>query len=300
MWVQRVPGGGVTSLAYLPDSSRLLTLDRGGWVTSWDVAGRRGRRVFQLPLHDRYGGIRSVAVAGGGRFLVAQAYTTRVWDLETGTRHGEVSHPFSQFSPRLDATGRFIVVPASQDRELIGWDVAACAPGPVLLRAAPGTVDRLGRSAFAPDSRTAAVLTARQELVIYDLTGGPEVARFDHPFTEFGVCVGLDFTANGRYLVLRGPDTLRVWETASYAVRFEARGVPWSGNLFALHPAAPAFAALDADGVLTLFGLETGQPIRSLDFALGKRVTCAAFAPDGMTCAAGGSNKQFAVFDVDL
>jgi WD40 repeat protein len=299
MWVQKVPGGGILSLVYLPGNGRLLTLDRGGWVSTWDVAGRCGQRSFQLPLHDRYG-IRSVAVAGGGRFLVVQAYTTRIWDLEKGTRHGEVSHPFSQFSLQLDPTGRFLVVPESQGRELIGWDIAACAPGPVLLRAAPGTVDRLGTSAFAQGGRMAAVLTARGELVVYDLAGGPELARFDHPFTEFGACTGLAFAASGRYLVLRGADTLRVWETVSYSLRFEARPVPWSGNPFALHPAAPAFAALDADGVLTLFSLETGEPIRSLDFALGKRVICAAFAPDGTTCAVGGSNKQFAVFDVDV
>ena len=60
------------------------------------------------------------------------------------------------------------------------------------------------------------------------------------------------------------------------------------------------FAALNADKVLTLFGLDTGDPIRSLDFALGRSVRCVAFSPDGLTCAVGGSNKRFAVFDVDL
>ena len=48
-------------------------------------------------------------------------------------------------------------------------------------------------------------------------------------------------------------------------------------------------------------GQRTAEPDRaSLDFALGKYVTCAAFSPDGLTCAVGGSNKQFAVFDVDI
>jgi WD40 repeat protein len=69
---------------------------------------------------------------------------------------------------------------------------------------------------------------------------------------------------------------------------------------FAFHPTAPVFVAIDRSKNLTLFSAETGAPIRSLDFALGRNVNCAAFSPDGLTCAVGGSNKQFAVFDVDL
>jgi hypothetical protein len=29
-------------------------------------------------------------------------------------------------------------------------------------------------------------------------------------------------------------------------------------------------------------------------------VNCFAFAPDGLTCAVGGSGRQFVVFDVDV
>jgi hypothetical protein len=62
--------------------------------------------------------------------------------------------------------------------------------------------------------------------------------------------------------------------------------------------------------LLSLVSLETGEELRTLDFDAGKPppqqslrfspVTCAAFSPDGLTCAVGGSNKQFAVFDVDV
>jgi hypothetical protein len=40
--------------------------------------------------------------------------------------------------------------------------------------------------------------------------------------------------------------------------------------------------------------------VRSFDFEQGSRVRCACFAPDGLTCAVGGSNGRFTVFDVDL
>ena len=89
-----------------------------------------------------------------------------------------------------------------------------------------------------------------------------------------------------------------------------SRGAPWSKPVnidtkhdeatFAFHPTAPVFIAINRDKHLTFFGTETGEALRSLDFALGRYVQCVAFSPDGLTCAVGGSNKQFAVFDVDL
>lgn len=44
----------------------------------------------------------------------------------------------------------------------------------------------------------------------------------------------------------------------------------------------------------------TGGRFLVIRFAVGKRVTCAAFSPDGLTCVVGRSNKQFAVFDIDV
>jgi WD40 repeat protein len=70
--------------------------------------------------------------------------------------------------------------------------------------------------------------------------------------------------------------------------------------LFAFNPTLPVFVGLNAKKVLTLFSTGTGEPIRSLDFALGKKVKCVCFSPDGLTCAVGGSNKQFAIFDIDV
>ena len=34
MWIQKVPGGGVTALAYSTDGGTLYTCDGGSWVTA--------------------------------------------------------------------------------------------------------------------------------------------------------------------------------------------------------------------------------------------------------------------------
>ena len=93
---------------------------------------------------------------------------------------------------------------------------------------------------------------------------------------------------------------LFLWDMVTRTFRTGPIGASYPEEAIAFHPRAPVFTALNANGELTLFHLETGEPIRSFDFALGKKVRCACFSPDGLTCAVGGSNKQFAVFDVDV
>jgi hypothetical protein len=71
--------------------------------------------------------------------------------------------------------------------------------------------------------------------------------------------------------------------------------------MWAVHPTLPMFATRDPNGHVGLFSFETGEALRTFDFAVGKstlRSVC--FSPDGLTGAVGGSNKQFAVFDVDV
>ncbi|MBY0459610.1 MAG: hypothetical protein K2V38_20010 [Gemmataceae bacterium] len=57
-------------------------------------------------------------------------------------------------------------------------------------------------------------------------------------------------------------------------------------------------ACCDADGRVYLWDVETGEPLGAYDFIRGARVV--AFAPDGLTCAAGGDNGQVVVWDVDV
>ncbi|WP_439620616.1 WD40 repeat domain-containing protein [Gemmata sp.] len=53
-----------------------------------------------------------------------------------------------------------------------------------------------------------------------------------------------------------------------------------------------------ADGFVRFWDAAAGREIRSFAWGLGK-VYCAAFSPDGLTCAAGGESGQVVVWDVD-
>jgi WD40 repeat protein len=113
---------------------------------------------------------------------------------------------------------------------------------------------------------------------------------------------GVRFSPDGRTLAVSCGKQVHLWDVATRTRRVEPVTIDnkYGDATFAFCPSAPAFVALNKQRVLTLYSSETGDAIRSLDFALGRNVTCVCFAPDGLTCAVGGSNKQFAVFDVDL
>ena len=107
------------------------------------------------------------------------------------------------------------------------------------------------------------------------------------------------FSPDGKHLVWMNYTRVQVWDAVTLAARCDAACYsPY--ELFALSPTTPVFVARNVWQQLTLFSLDSGEPIRTLDFALGNYVQCATFSPDGLTCAVGGSNKQFAVFDVDV
>ena len=122
------------------------------------------------------------------------------------------------------------------------------------------------------------------------------------PVTGVRTVYGGRFSPDGQTLVLflLYPTGLALWDVASRTLRgSEIKYDPENGP-FAFNPASPLFAVRAVDGAFTVRRLSDGQPVRSLDIPIGKSIQCAAFAPDGLTCAIGGSNKQFAVFDVDL
>jgi WD40 repeat protein len=53
------------------------------------------------------------------------------------------------------------------------------------------------------------------------------------------------------------------------------------------------------DGFARLWNADTGELLRAYDFGIGKLYS-GAFAPDGLTCAAGGETGQIVVWDVEV
>src|SRR5262245_23499692 len=125
MWIQKVPGGGVSHLAYSPDGRLLYTLDNGGWLTAWDVATHAGLRIAHgqwsraffprglYPLADGRLLIRTASF-----FLCDAASEPRNSPAPTGLGH----HDYAQ----IRADGRVYYLGST--KTIFLWDLAADRP----------------------------------------------------------------------------------------------------------------------------------------------------------------------------
>jgi WD40 repeat protein len=307
MWVQEVSGGGVRALAFAPDGRTLYTRDAENWVTAWDTGDHTGTRLFRAGAMYHHLPEPGFGVAGGGRFLVADGLAPFVFDLRTSEARrfdieqmmrpdpGDVNPAYTNFGqihPDPFAP-RFLALLSTG--VMATWDLDTWRPGPDLSAPAP----HLLGARFRPTPFGHALLRHRDssEVSLFDAAAGGFVSTFKVR------CPAPHFEAlpapGGRVAVIFFGKQLLIWDSARWTRGGPIKTSP-PGAAVAFHPTEPVFAALNGDKVFTLFHLGTGKPIRSLDFALGKKVQCACFAPDGLTCAVGGSNKRFVVFDVDL
>jgi WD40 repeat protein len=121
-----------------------------------------------------------------------------------------------------------------------------------------------------------------------------------------------DTTTNSRGAVRISPDvtrvalsygrTVEVWPVADAPaplLKFAA-GTGRSSLVWAVNWTADGKSLLTAgnDGCVRLWEVSTGQEQKAFDWKIGK-LYCAAFSPDGLTCAACSAKGQVVIWDVD-
>jgi WD40 repeat protein len=295
MWVQKVSGGGVDSLAYAPDGRTLYTLTGGRGVTAWDVATRTGTSVVTAAdcSLERIGQFR---VAGGGQYLIlVSSENWFVWGCQTRSVVAALRPSPLFYIAGFDPEGTTCVRVGSGGAER--WDFVTQQPVAQIGRWQLS--EPLRYVELAPDLRRAALVTLKGAVYLADLADTQPPAKLTLPEPVHNI--GVRFSPDGGTLAVLYHRLMYLWDVPSLKVRAKARWAdPNPDWKLSFHPTARLFAALNKDKAFTLYSLDTGDPVRALDFALGRSVHCACFAPDGLTCAVGGSNKQFAVFDVDL
>ncbi|MBA4191841.1 MAG: hypothetical protein C0467_28000 [Planctomycetaceae bacterium] len=294
MWIQEVESGAVNALAYSPDGRTLYTQDSGRWYSAWDVATHSGRQLFQYP-EQCSNHFPRMFTSPDGRYLVSNTSPPMVWDLVTEDVHCEVPSTYA-FAGVSMGVGRTRVecvtedwlgirtwnfAPKSAGEEMRDWDVA-------------GTIKT---HHFSPDGSLVALLNWSDVVTVAEVATRKTLHRIDSPNRSLQHC---RFAPDGNTLVMYCADGIAVWDLPSAAWRVEKIECDRPYWMLAFHPTAPLVAARRKDGLLALLSLETGEEIRALDFALGAQAACAVFSPDGLTCAVGGTENRFVVFDVDV
>jgi WD40 repeat protein len=226
---------------------------------------------------------------GADRFLVfLDTNPLQVWDFTAEAKRLEVPKRFATKGTQVDATRGRLLVLGADGKSVLSWDMARQKRGPVLVRW-PEPVRDTWRNAFrlSADGRTLAVAAKRGQVIFRDVPSGAEIGRMP-PRNDWVAATFL--SPDGRTLCSASP-RWRLWDVPAGTVRCDL----WPHPL-AFHPTAPV-CAVSLHAGLALVRVQTGEAIRSFDFGLGE-ARYVSFSPDGLTCAVGGSNKRFAVFDV--
>jgi WD40 repeat protein len=290
----QVPRGGVTALAYTPDSRGLLTGDASGAVHRWDLGTGEARLLFRAAGET----LRQVAIlvaSRDGRFIAANcAGIVTVWDEHEGTT-------LPPLRPRYPEGGGYWGMDISPDSRTLAytgnggvltlWDLWARAA----LRKVRGQQRMVPSAAFSPDGRFVALAgcgVGRTRLV--DVARG-EVALTLKRCTYVNV---LAFSPTGHLLATAGLHTLRLWDTTTWECRHTISAAGPYIQRLAFHPSGTLVATAGDGPLVSLWDTACGRPCGRFDWQVGK-VLALAFSPDGMTAAAGGSNRRFVVWDVE-
>jgi WD40 repeat protein len=296
MWHQKVAGGGVAHVAYEPTGRTLYTLDRGGQLIAWDIATHMGRKLTRVSFSVLGFPTGIYPLASGGRIVVAGRKAVLGWDTINDRQLLWYDRPPCYYFDQVRVTGEGrICFPNESGTEILGWNAStSTAETPRYFPGFTGIRD----FDLAPDERAVAVVCHRRPVTLFEWGTGSELRN---PVT-LADAYNVRFAPDGCTLALIhiNPTRVGLWDVATRRPRVENIPCVGTSGLFAFNPVLPVVVGLNPQRELTLFSSETGAPIRSLDFALGRYVQCVAFSPDGLTCAVGGSNKQFAVFDLDL
>jgi WD40 repeat protein len=110
------------------------------------------------------------------------------------------------------------------------------------------------------------------------------------------------FSPDGQRLAIAYSKWVEVWPVAGEEgpLLTFAAGTGRSPIIWAVHWTADGHSLLTAgnDGCVRMWDANAGTELKAFDWKLGK-LYCAAFSPDGLTCAACSEKGQVVVWDVD-
>lgn len=298
MLLKQIPGGGVQSLIFSPDGSILYSGDSRGWVSAWYRAADEQRKLFRL-RGQLSSDICRLAVTGNNRLLLAGTPGLfAVWDTET--RECWPSNPALPRDCLFALSVDDQTVAAVKDYNRIVFSDLAHR-GTDSARPALQMPDKVWYLLFSPTDGSLAVVAGGGLYLLEPET--ERLIRMNCSDAEQLNCSPLGhplaYSTDGKMLAVASECSILLWDVATRKLRQTIKTGRAYVRQLAFHPDGKILASAGDTPVVTLFDVASGKAIHRLNWGLGSKILSLAFSPDGMTAAAGGSNRKFVIWDLD-
>jgi WD40 repeat protein len=296
----------ITCLAWSPDGATLASGDAAALLVLWDVKSRQARHSFYLEgvaeVRFRAEAISSVAFSPDSKYLVTTTGTyppdVRIWDVSTAELRHELKGGFSTAAAAFSADGTTVFGAGgsgynqhSRDFPVYHWGPCSARPD----RIVPGHTDYVFALAVEPNGHRLATGGADKTARLWDaVTGSPLGPSYRHR----AMVRALALAPGGTTLASAAGRTIYLWALGPRRRKRELAGHKATISGLAFHPAGHLLASASDDCTVGLWDVASGQQRAALDWKIGM-VNAVAFAPDGMTAAAGGAGGDIVIWDVE-
>jgi WD40 repeat protein len=299
------PSGGVTAMAFSPDS-QTLALGIGRFLNLKDTTGKvilmapgGWKQQAVLPAEGHL--VLSLAFSPDGRTLAGGLWkkepsgssgSIRLWDPVTSQERATLrGHQGGVTGLAYSADGKTLAS-SSWDQTVRLWD-----PDRKVEQAAlRGHTDRVWTVAFAPDGKTLASGSLDGTIRLWDMpTGRARAVLRGHTFSVYALAFGPD----GQALASASWDrTVKLWSLAGA----RRQALPLEGHTdwvycLAFSPDGRILASGGVDRIIRLWDVASGTTVRRLEGA-EEAIAAVAFSPDGRTLASGSWDRRVTLWDV--